>query len=173
MNGDARKAMNDDEQRAMLALRHLARHTTVPQVDRTREAQLLAAFDAIPRPRRPRSWWWWTTGLASATTALIVMSALPLGHDRPDVPPPGRLSHGPQAGTADVPPQRDATGEFVAWPGTAGLPPLESGQLVRVELPVSVLATLGLRPPASRRTAVRADLLVGQDGLTRAVRLVD
>jgi hypothetical protein len=172
MNGDVRKAMNDDEQRAMVALRHLARHTTVPQVDRTREAQLLAAFDATPRPRRRRSWWWWTTGLAGATTALIVMSALPPGHERPDVPP-GQQSHGPQAGPSDVQPQTDATGEFVAWPGTAGLPPLESGQLVRVELPVSVLATLGLRPPASRRTAVRADLLVGQDGLTRAVRLVD
>jgi hypothetical protein len=44
---------------------------------------------------------------------------------------------------------------------------------VRVELPVSVLPTLGLIPPASHVTAVRADLLVGQDGLARAFRLVD
>ena len=172
MNGSTRKAMHDDEQQGVVALRHLARHTTVPEIDRTREAQLLAAFDAAPRPRRSRFLWWWTTGLASATTALIVMSALPSGRDRADRRPSSQRQLGLQAGTADAQPA-DATGEFVPWPGAIGLPPLESGQLVRVELPVSVLPTLGLRPPSSRKAAVRADLLVGQDGLTRAVRLVD
>ncbi len=36
------------------------------------------------------------------------------------------------------------------------------------------LPALGLTPPPSNRTAsVRADLIVGQDGLPRAVRLVN
>ena len=172
MNGRTKKAMHDDEQEALVALRYLARHTTVPEIDRVRDAQLLAAFDAAPRPRRSRVWWWWTAGVATATTALIVMSTMPLGRDRADRRPSSQRPPGLQAGTPDTQPA-DATGEFVPWPGAIGLPPLESGQLVRVELPVSVLPTLGLRPPSSRRTAVRADLLVGQDGLTRAVRLVD
>lgn len=172
MNGRTNKAMHDDEQQALVALRYLARHTTVPEIDRARDAQLLAAFHAAPRPRRSRVSWWWTTGLAGATTALIMMSALPFGRDRADRRPSSQRPLGLQSGTADVPPA-DAIGEFVPWPGAIALPPLESGQLVRVELPVSVLPTLGLRPPSSRKAAVRADLLVGQDGLTRAVRLVD
>jgi len=44
---------------------------------------------------------------------------------------------------------------------------------VRTDLPVSVLPTLGVVPPAAGRTTVRADLVIGQDGLTRAVRLVN
>jgi len=166
MTRDRSTATGDDEQRAMAALRHLARHTVTPEIDRTREAQLLAAFDAAPRLRRSASWWWWVSGLATAATALIVIGALP---------DPGRRVRPSSAETTPAvqPPREAAVGDFVAWPGSAGLPPLESGELVRVELPVSVLPTLGLRPPASHKPAVTADLLVGQDGLTRAVRLVD
>ena len=67
-----------------------------------------------------------------------------------------------------------ADSEFVAWPGAAALPRFESGQLVRTELPASVLPLLGISPadiPASGR--VTADVLYGQDGLERAVRLVN
>lgn len=63
--------------------------------------------------------------------------------------------------------------EFVIVPGAAALPPLESGELVRMELPVSMLPALGVVPPASAAMRVKADLIVGQDGLPRAVRLVD
>lgn len=65
-----------------------------------------------------------------------------------------------------------ADAEFVPWPGVAALPQFESGQLVRTELPASVLPLLGLEP-ASGVTAeiVMADVLIGQDGLARAVRL--
>jgi len=62
--------------------------------------------------------------------------------------------------------------EFVPWPGAGALPQFESGQLVRTELPASVLPLLGIEP-ASGATAeiVMADVLIGQDGLARAVRL--
>jgi len=71
--------------------------------------------------------------------------------------------------------QRDVerVGEFLMVPGAAALPPMESGSLVRVEVPVSMLLSLGVTPPANAVTRVRADLIVGQDGLTRAVRLVN
>jgi hypothetical protein len=62
---------------------------------------------------------------------------------------------------------------FVLWPGAAALPPFESGELVRTELPVSVLPALGLPTPQTTSETVTADLLVAQDGLVRAVRLAD
>lgn len=167
MTRDRLKVTGDDEQRALAALRQLARHTATPEIDRTREAQLLAAFDAAPRLRRSASWWWWVSGLATAAAALIVIGALP------DDGRSARLSAVVERPGTPQPPRDAALGDFVVWPGAVGLPPLESGELVRVELPVSVLPTLGLRPPASHKSAVTADLLVGQDGLTRAVRLVD
>jgi hypothetical protein len=63
--------------------------------------------------------------------------------------------------------------DFVVVPGAAGLPPMESGTLVRLDLPVSVLPSLGVTPPATSHATVKADLVIGQDGLTRAVRLVN
>jgi hypothetical protein len=65
-----------------------------------------------------------------------------------------------------------ARAEFVAWPGARALPAFESGQLVRTELPVSVVPLLGLRVEAlPEGGTVAADVIVGQDGMPRAVRL--
>jgi hypothetical protein len=41
-----------------------------------------------------------------------------------------------------------------------------------MDLPVSMLPSLGLAPPASHVSAVKADVVIGQDGLARAVRFV-
>jgi hypothetical protein len=41
---------------------------------------------------------------------------------------------------------------------------------MRVEMPVSVALSLGLAPSA-RATVVQADVLIGQDGFARAIRL--
>lgn len=60
---------------------------------------------------------------------------------------------------------------FVPWPGADTLPTFESGRLMRLDLPTSVAISLGLNPPASQTGVVRADILVGQDGLARAVRV--
>jgi hypothetical protein len=63
---------------------------------------------------------------------------------------------------------------FIPWPGAATWPPFESGELVRVELPVEALPALGLATRASGMGMfVQADVLVGQDGFARAVRVVD
>ncbi len=61
---------------------------------------------------------------------------------------------------------------FVTWPDAAAGPPLESGTLVRVDLPVSILPALGLWPPASAESTVPVEILVGQDGFARAFRLL-
>jgi hypothetical protein len=62
---------------------------------------------------------------------------------------------------------------FVALPTAVGLPPLESGRVVRVALPVTVLPAYGLDvAPASPDSFVEADVLVGQDDQPRAIRFV-
>lgn len=64
--------------------------------------------------------------------------------------------------------------EFIALAGENQLVPLESGQVLRVELPASTLISMGLRITAEDVSKpVLADLLVGQDGLPRAIRFVE
>ena len=63
--------------------------------------------------------------------------------------------------------------DFVALPGVVGLPAFESGRIVRVDLPVSSLPAYGVElVPDAAHTEVQADVLVGQDGQVRAIRLV-
>ncbi len=80
----------------------------------------------------------------------------------------------PPRGNRPIAVPRAARGrsEFVRWPGASALPTFESGQLVRMDLPASVVLSLGLVPTGSQTGVVRADVLVGQDGFARAVRLV-
>lgn len=62
---------------------------------------------------------------------------------------------------------------FVTLPGAAGLPDFESGQIIRMEIPLASLPTYGIEiQPDAQGTPVAADLLVGQDGQARAIRLV-
>ena len=63
--------------------------------------------------------------------------------------------------------------EFISLPGAAGLPELESGSVVRIAVPVAALPEYGLDiVQGGSKTTVDADVLVGQDGLARAIRLV-
>jgi hypothetical protein len=83
----------------------------------------------------------------------------------------GWLARERSSGTAPRQVAAAAT-EFVAWPGATALPAFESGELVRTELPVTVLPLLGITDArATRDGRVMADLLIGQDGMVRAVRL--
>jgi hypothetical protein len=72
-------------------------------------------------------------------------------------------------------PQYAAAGEFddfIALPEAAALPDFESGRIVRVEVPLTALPAYGLDiVPDAAPNAVAADLLVGQDGVPRAIRL--
>jgi hypothetical protein len=63
--------------------------------------------------------------------------------------------------------------EFIALPYAQSEVPLEQPVIVRVHIPVSELGVMGvLLAPATGGEKVNADLLVGQDGVARAVRLV-
>ncbi len=122
----------------------------------------MAAFDAASAPAsRSTRVYWYMTALAAAAVLLIaaLLPTVPVGHRGP-----------PSSTTRDVPPELT---DFVVVPGAEHLPPMESGTLLRTDLPVSMLPSLGLTPPAAGPATVRADLVIGQDGLTRAVRLVN
>lgn len=63
--------------------------------------------------------------------------------------------------------------EFIRIPSAIGLPEMESGTVVRVELPLTALPSYGLDiAPDAAHASVQADVLVGQDGQPRAIRLV-
>jgi hypothetical protein len=78
----------------------------------------------------------------------------------------------------DVPPGSPANSargpfdEFMPLPIASALPALESGVIVRIQVPVSALPRYGLVMPDTRKSEVQADLLVGQDGQPRAIRLI-
>ncbi len=66
---------------------------------------------------------------------------------------------------------KPAEGRFIALPyGESGVP-LEQGVVIRLDLPSADLVQFGVPPslrPKSDR--VRAEFLIGQDGIPRAVR---
>jgi hypothetical protein len=78
------------------------------------------------------------------------------------------------AGGAGKVNEAESVTEFIPLvTGAPGAPPLESGQLVRVQLPRAALPSLGLPLNAERgNEPVKADVLLGNDGLARAIRFV-
>lgn len=141
------------------ALATLRDTAPVPPVDPAREQALFEAFEAHharPRPSARRATWVWAAAAASMTITLglgrIGIREAPSVETTPDAPV-------------------DLAG-FVPWPGAYALPPLESGELRRVDLPRAALPTLGLVAPVSAAAVVPAEVVIGQDGLARLVRLV-
>ncbi len=62
---------------------------------------------------------------------------------------------------------------FFPLVGVDEMAPLESGQVVRVEVTVSTLISLGLPITTENiNRPLQADLLLGQDGLARAIRFL-
>jgi len=152
-----------ERQRAMsVALRRLSRHQAVPPMSPRQLNTLLTAFDR-PRARSRRATI--AVGLSMAASVLIVASlSVGVKHEGPV------SSSKPVAATL-VPPTNAADAAFVVLPGATALPRLESGQVIRVEIPEAELRAAGLWTPTPTGV-VQADVLVGQDGLARAVRLV-
>jgi hypothetical protein len=189
------------EQELVTALKRMAQCTEVPPGDPLSEDKLLAAFDAWrtrpPAPARSSRYLMAATALAAAAAIVWVFARVPPRGQEPAAPvgtvaelpsrpvtvpepvvvapreaairartPRGRTR--PRASSAST--VRPA--EFVAWPGATGLPTFESGYLMRVDMPASVVVSLGLVKHLPHAAFLRTDVLVGQDQLPRAVRLV-
>ena len=110
-----------------------------------------------------------STAAMETRTGNSVLSAPALNSEAPAVAKAPRPHRARPRAARVAPPERL---EFVAWPGATGLPAFESGYLMRVDMPASIVLSLGLVPHLPQATFVQADVLVGQDRLPRAVRLV-
>ncbi|MBS1809944.1 MAG: hypothetical protein JST84_17420 [Acidobacteria bacterium] len=72
-------------------------------------------------------------------------------------------------------PERLSPNDFLVFDYARNLPPADSTELMRVRLPRSRLAPLGIPLPREVRNSdfVNADFLVGSDGVPRAIRVLD
>jgi hypothetical protein len=145
------------------------------------EAKLLAAFRGkagipAPPPARP-----WAPALtwASAAAATVAMALYLVGGHSPQPRPAGRSTGSRvQLALAPAPDAVDPeTGEaegFIPLPNAPQILADEDVNIVRLEVPRSSMIALGYPVsdgPASQE--IEADVVLGTDGLARAVRFVD
>jgi hypothetical protein len=148
--------MNQQQQRALAeGLKALAAGTKDASASARVEVEVMAALGDRPAPvAAPRVRMVW--GAIAATLILTTASGAWLSY-----------RHGRSAAVAVQ------QAGFLQIPGTAYLPPMESGAIVRVELPVTALPSYGIQiVPEMDTDSVDADLLIAQDGLARGIRLV-
>jgi hypothetical protein len=105
-----------------------------------------------------------------ANAAMLPPRLGPSGTARPTAP----AASAPAARRSGDDSRRAASVAFASLDGTGSVEGLESAHVVRVELPPSALAALGW--PVSddgEASLVRADIVVAEDGVARAIRLVE
>jgi len=145
----------DDVRAALAALAALAAELERDSPRTHGEEDLRRAFRAgrSAPPRRSRRAW--PLVLAAAGLAAVGFALM-----RPATPPPS-----PAAATA-----AEADLVFALRPGESALD-LEGGQLVRVRVSSDVLRAMGVAVGDRAAADVEADVLVGYDGVARAVRV--
>jgi hypothetical protein len=149
------------------ALRALAEEDQKLGASAEVEARLVMEAHAIARTRRRRAY----AAAGALAAALLVAILVPVW--RTVTPRPPRLDPAGLARSSDSAPAAEDTTEF--FPLMYSNVPVTNGQTVRLELPQAVLASFGLEGgdlAGSASATVLADVVVGQDGLARAVRFV-
>ena len=125
-------------------------------------ARLLIEFRRRSAQRR-RMAWLPAAGIAAIAAALLLFVWMP----KQPTAVPNRVDQ-PILLTAE-----DTDADFYPLPEAEGLPPIENATVVRVQMPLTSLELMGV---AVNETGVadpiQADILLGQDGLARGVRLV-
>ena len=126
------------------------------------EERLLTEFRRCSRLRRMRTFLSAASAGAIAAAIVVLVWMGPLA-SRPAVPAADA------AAIAD-----ETTAGFYPLPDADALPPVESAMVVRVQMPLTSLELIGF-PINEQRAAerVEAEVLLGQDGLARGVRLVE
>ena len=126
------------------------------------------------RERRVRLRWAEWMALGAAALALLTVGMWNFSRGHVNVKPPAvtTVSHATSAPPVETAAD-DATSDFVPVPYGEGLSADDPGLVVRVSMTRSALGSLGY--PVDEMNAgevIQADLLVGEDGWPRAVRLV-
>lgn len=120
---------------------------------------LMARFEARHRAKSTPRWFW-----AFGAVAAMAIAVVAIPHKTPATAP---------VQVADEAVDYEDSDGFIAVPY---LPPLATGEMLRVvhtELNPAELASLGVNVDPSLTAQMPADLLLGEDGMPRAVRVAD
>ena len=136
------------------AIRRLADELAGAEAPPGIESAVMVEFGRVRRRRRVRYW------AATAAVAASILAAV------------GIMEHRPGTNAAgNAPPEAEQP--FVAIPYVLPPGPYERVEIVRMQVPVAALIAAGLRVETADPSAqAEADVLIGQDGRPRAVRLV-
>ena len=171
------------EDRVVEGLRALSEQDASRKASPEVEARLRVQFHSRGRRRAWRRAALWATAAAAAMVVFFVVT-----NRKPPAPAPVRevvrqaVAVPPEAAPAAAVKTRKRARKSATRPQEVvtdffplmdPAPPFERGQLLRVELPASALQMVGL-PVREDRLAdsVQADVLVGEEGLPRAIRFV-
>lgn len=133
-------------------------------------------------PRRRRNIWWWPAAAAAVLVAafwarpparpveaLPPLAAVTIPAPPPPAPAQPRAQKAPAARTEAQPAR-----EFIPLPFSDHTLPMADSPVVRVSLPVENLRLASFRiSPELEGQRVLADVVLGMDGLPRAIRLVE
>jgi hypothetical protein len=139
------------------AMSRLAAELSEARAPRAIERSLLAEFDLVKRRKRGKVW----VAAAGAIAASIAVVWF--------------IQHKPvqQSSVAAPPAAVELDQPFVPIPYVLPPGPYERVEVVRMKLPVSELIAAGYRLQTSDLGAqAEADVMVGQDGRPRAIRLI-
>jgi hypothetical protein len=132
------------------------------------ESALLAEFDRVNRGRRIARWTAAVTALAASVFVLVVT----IEHRRPTPQPAAPVAAAQAPVQASAQPA-DSDQPFVPIPYVLPPAPYERVEVVRMQVPVAALVAAGFRlQNADQGAQAEADVIVGQDGRARAVRLI-
>ena len=147
------------------------------------EARLTAAFlgQAGLTVLGPATRWWVPVATWAMATAAVVALAMFLARDRQVVPAHRTTSSRVQLALAGPPADLEMLGDFsdvdddfIPIPNAARIEENEDLNLVRVEVPRSAMIALGYAVAEERASEpVEAEVVLGADGLARAVRFLD
>jgi hypothetical protein len=170
--------MNENDQELLESLRSLAMEGPREAPQRVEE-RLVTEFRRRARARQIAVWAS-ISGVAAIAAGLVVMMWLGSSARTHATPAAAQTTVSGNSvvfepAIIEVPNPSDETAmNFYELPEARELPPVENATVVRVELPMSSLRSIGFQINEARANeAVQADVLLGQDGLARGVRFVE
>jgi hypothetical protein len=146
------------------------------------ESRLTAAFlgQAGLAARRPPTRWWVPVATWAAAAAAVVALAMFLARDRQVAPAHRTTSSRIELAAVEPPTDLETPGDsfgdndFIPMPNAERIEPNEDLNLVRVEVPRSAMIALGYAVSEERASEpVEAEVVLGADGLARAVRFFE
>ena len=150
--------------------------TAVPSLPGRRDA-LLREFNRVHRARRAPSWPWKLAAAAALVVAILAGRELGLRsrHQAPAPVSEHEFVNGSSDDGVVYEVSADASAlssdDFVAVPWTPPLAPGEMVRMVRAEMYPEALASMGIEVDPALTGNLPVDMVVGEDGLPRAVRI--